>query len=460
MKFNSLLFGLALCLSFQTAFAQQELSTHFMRGLWQSNFTNPALLPEAKLTIALPNVYNDLYFSDITYNDIVKPNGAGETVVDLRGIADKLSDENFLREVPMLNTIGIGFRTEQLFVSLSHAIRGNAFVKYPRELIAVIAEGNAQFIGQPVEIGPDIQISTFHEISLGLGYQINSQLTVGGRVKLISGIADLSTDLDRNRIQLLTDEDVYQLQFTSNYLINSSRFLNYDGFSNIDLDPDFGDGLGKGFFQGNISVGFDVGAHLRVGRMDVSLSVLDIGQLSWEEGVENYRYVDEYEYDGIDIENILLENELGIVIADTLRDIFQTDVSNNSYTSPMGTRMYLSGTYLLNNTWRIGAVAFAENFRGEWFPAAGVNIQGRPNQFIEFGVLYSYRDKRFDNLGLNLGLKLGPVQIIAASDNVLSAIDIGNANSANFRVGVNLALGRIEGPVDIDNINNQDDFFR
>lgn len=460
MKAIKIFLGTFLCLLVQLAFAQPELSTHFMRGLWQSNYTNPALLPEAKLTIALPNVFNDLYFSDITYNDVVKKNGAGETVIDLRGITDKLSDKNFLREVPMVNTFGIGVRTKQLFVSLSHAIRGNAFLKYPKELISVIAEGNAQYIGQPVEIGPDLQVSTFHEISLGLGYQINSMLTVGGRVKLISGIADLSTDQNRNRLQLLTVDDVYQLQLTSNYLVNSSRFLNYDGFSDIDLDPDFGNGLGEGFFQGNISVGFDVGAQLRVGRLDVSLSVLDIGQLSWEESVENYRYVDEYEYDGIDIENILLENELGIQIVDTLREIFQGDVSYSSYTSPLGTRMYLSGTYLLNNTWRIGGVAYAENFRGEWFPALGVNIQGRPNQFIEFGVLYSYRDRRFDNLGLNLGLKLGPVQIIAASDNVLSAIDIGNANSANFRLGVNLALGKIEGPVDVDNISNQDDFFR
>lgn len=460
MKLIKIFLGSVLCLMVQVAFAQQELSTHFMRGLWQSNYTNPALLPEAKLTIALPNVFNDLYFSDITYNDVVKKNGAGETVIDLRGIADKLSDQNFLREVPMVNTFGIGFRTEQLFVSLSHAIRGNAFLKYPKELISVIAEGNAQYIGQPVEIGPDLQVSSFHEISLGLGYQINSMLTVGGRIKLISGIADLSTDQDRNRIQLLTTDDIYQLQLTSNYLVNSSRFLNYDGFSDIDLDPDFGNGLGKGFFQGNISVGFDFGAQLRVGRMDVSLSILDIGQLSWEESVENYRYVDEYEYDGIDIENILLDNERGIQIVDTLQEIFQGDVSYSSYTSPLGTRMYLSGTYLLNDTWRIGGVAYVENFRGEWFPAVGVNIQGRPNQFIEFGVLYAYRDRRFDNIGLNLGLKLGPVQIIAASDNVLSAIDIGNANSANFRLGVNLALGKIEGPVDVDKISNQDDFFR
>ncbi len=460
MKSIKIISGIALCLLVNIATAQQELSTHFMRGLWQGNYTNPAFLPDARLTIALPNVFNDLYFSDITYNDVVKKNGAGETVIDLRGIADELSDKNFLREVPMVNTFGIGVRTEQLFVSLSHAIRGNAFLKYPKELIEVIAEGNAQYIGIPVEIGPDLQVSTFHEISLGLGYQINSMLTVGGRIKLISGIADLSTDQNRNRLQLLTSDDIYQLQLTSNYLVNSSRFLNYDGFSDIDLDPDFGNGLGEGFFQGNISVGFDIGAKLRVGRMDVSLSILDIGQLNWEESVENYRYVNEYEYDGIDIENILLDNETGIQIVDTLREIFQGDVSYSSYTSPLGTRMYLSGTYILNSTWRVGGVAYAENFRGEWFPALGVNIQGRPNQFIEFGVLYSYRDRRFDNLGLNLGLKLGPVQIIAASDNILSAIDIGNANSANFRVGLNLALGRVEGPVDVDNISNQDDFFR
>lgn len=430
-----------------------------MRGLWQSNLTNPALFPNTKLVIALPNVYNDLYISDLTYNDLITTNAAGETIVDLRGITSKLSDENFLREVPIVNTVGIGIRTNQMFISLSHAVRGNAYLKYPRELMGLLAEGNAQYIGQAVDIGPDFQVSTFHELSLGLGYQINSQLTVGGRIKLISGIAELSTERQSN-IRLKTDEDIYQLSLQSDFRVNSSGFLNYDGFSDIDLDPDFGDGLGSGFFDGNISVGLDIGAHYRVGRLDVSLSILDLGQLNWEKDVENYSYVGNYEYDGIDIENLLLDDDTDISVADTLQEIFQGDVSNRSFTSGLGTRMYLSSTYQLTNVWRVGAVAFAESFREEWFPAVGVNIQGRPNQFIEFGLLYAYRNKRFDNLGLNLGLKLGPLQIIGATDNLLSAIDINNSNSANFRVGLNLALGKIEEPVDVDNISNQDDFFR
>ncbi len=459
MNLNKFFICIILIAAVTNLKAQLEMGTHFMRGLWQSNYTNPALFPEAQLVIALPNVFNDLYFSDITYNDLVKTDETGETFVDLRGISSQLSDQNFLREVPVVNTLGVAFRTEDFFVSLSHAIRGNAYLKYPKNLISLLAEGNAQFIGQPIEIAPDLNISTFHEISLGLGYQVNEYLAIGTRIKLLSGITNLSSAED-GRIRMLTQEDAYQINITSNYTVNSSRFLNYDGFSELDLDPDFGNGLGNGFLQGNTSIGLDLGARLNVGRLDVALSILDIGQLSWDESVENYRYIGEYDYDGIDIENILLDEETGIVIADTLREIFQADVGSRSYKTSLGTRMYLSSTYILTSTWRVGAVAYVENYRGEWFPAAGVNIQGRPNQFIEFGVLYSYRDKRFDNLGINLGLKLGPLQIIAASDNVISAIDIGNANSANFRVGVNLALGRVEGAVDVDNISNQDDFFR
>ncbi len=455
IKITTLLFFLILQ---SGLWAQQELNTHFMRGLWQSTYTNPALLPEAKLTIALPGIYNDLYFSDITYNDIVTTDDNGETFVDLRGIADRLSDQNFLREVPVLNAIGIGVRTENLFFSLSYALRGQAYLKYPRELIALLTEGNAQFIGQEVEIGPDFQVTAFNELSLGFGVQLNRMLTVGGRLKLMNGIADLSTE--RDRIGLLTDADVYQLNLRGDFLVNSSGFLQYDGFSDIDLSPDLDNGITDSFFDRNISVGLDLGAHLRLGKLDVALSVLDIGQLNWDEGVENYRYNGDYEYDGIDIENILLENEFGISVSDTLQDIFQAEVTNRSYKTGLGTRMYLSSTYQLTKTWRAGAVLFAENFRGEWFHSLGLNIQGRPNQFIEFGLLYAYRDERFDNVGLNLGLKLGPVQIIGATDNLLSAIDVGNANSANFRVGLNLALGRIETrPVNVDDIWNQDDFF-
>ncbi|MEL7117986.1 MAG: DUF5723 family protein [Bacteroidota bacterium] len=437
--------------------AQQELNTHFMRGLWQSTLTNPAMLPEAKVIVGLPSVYNELFVSDITYNDIVTTS-AGETFIDLSTAIDQLSNENIIRDVPELRTLALGLRFDQLFVSLDHAIKGNLFAQYPKSLLEVLFEGNAQFIDQAVEIGPEIQASIHSELSLGLGYQINPNFSIGGRVRLLTGIADLSTT--RNSMQLYTSPDIYQLELRSNYQFNTYNLATYDGFDDFNLNDEFLENLGEIGTQ-NTSIGFDFGIYYQTDLFDVSFSVLDIGKLNWDSGVTNYTLEGISDFDGVNISDLLFDDDINIYLNDTLRNVFDVVETQNSYSSSIGTKLLLSGTYKISPIFRAGGMVMVENFRDEWFPAVGVNLQGRPNEFIEFGFLYAYRAERFDNLGLNLGLKLGPVQIIASTDNVLSAANLSNANSANIRLGLNVAVGSVRGNrgVDPDNISNQDDFF-
>ena len=46
------------------------------------------------------------------------------------------------------------------------------------------------------------------------------------------------------------------------------------------------------------------------------------------------------------------------------------------------------------------------------------------------------------NLGANLLLQLGPVQLFAATDNIISAFDPLGQNSANGRFGLAVAFGK------------------
>ncbi len=438
----------------------QELSQHFMRGTLQASFTNPAIIPDASFVLGLPNFYNDVFITDVTYNDIIQTQEDGGTVLSLDGFLDQLSDENFFRLQPEIRSVSLGFRINKFFFTLSHAARGNSFLNYPKNLAEFITNGNAQFIGQTVEIGPDVQVSTYHETSLGLGYQLNEQISIGGRLKLLNGIFDLSTT--RTSLQVTTDSEIYQTILNADYVFNSSGFLEYDGFDNFDVNDDLGDLVLNNLFGSNTSLGVDLGIHFDVEKFDLAISVLDLGELSWETDVFNYAIQGIYEYEGLDITEVLFDNDAETSLRDTLQDIYQAEETQNAYASTLGPKVYISGSYKLSDKWRIGAVGYLEDFRDEFFPALGVNVQGRLGSILDVGVLYAFRNKRFDNIGANLGLNLGPLQIIAATDNLITALNLENANSANIRVGVNLVFGKntaATSPTDPDKISNQDDFF-
>lgn len=438
----------------------QELNLQFMRHTLQGNSIHPGMIPKGSIVVGLPNIYNDLFVTDITYKDVVQTLPDGRTVLSLNDIVNQLENENFIREIPEIKTLSLGFRFKNLFINIGHRIRGNAFINYPKELVQFIAEGNAPFIGQTIEIGPDFQISAFHETSLGLAYQINDIVSVGGRVKLLNGVFDLSTT--RTSLQLFTDPEIYQTTLNADFVFNSSSWLQYDGFDDFEFNDNLEGLINDNFLAANASIGFDLGVYFNLDKFDLAISVLDLGNLSWEEEVFNYSIQDEYDYNGLNVTDALFDDDVDIILQDTLREIYQAAETQASYTSPLGTKAYVSGTYKINDRFRAGAVGYVEVFRDEFFSALGLNIQGQFGKVLNAGFLYAFRNKRLDNLGLNIGLNFGGLELYGATDNLLTALNLENANSANIRLGANIVFGKNKVSKldkDPDNISNQDEFF-
>ena len=65
-------------LSLSALTAQEELSTHFLRGTWQAAYSNPALLPRDKFIVKLPDVYDNIYISSVTYDDLIGEDEQGK----------------------------------------------------------------------------------------------------------------------------------------------------------------------------------------------------------------------------------------------------------------------------------------------------------------------------------------------------------------------------------------------
>lgn len=423
-----------------TAWSQEELGSHFLRGTWQAQYTNPALIPEGSFFVKLPGVYNNIHISSVTYNDLIVEEG-DKTILDIDRAIAKLDDQNLIREQLQITTFGLGANFGNLNLHLQHSLRYNAFMDYPKTLPQLIWQGNAQFIGQQVDVSTDTHLFGYHELALGAALEIGKHLTIGGRFKFLGGIADAATE--RNQLLITTDTLSYALELDADLLVNSSGTVSYESFRELGVNFDFGRFDLERIAGGNNGYAFDLGVQLRLGKLDLAASMLDIGRIRWDRDVSNYSLEGIKSFDGLDISEGLLSDStsFGSVI-DSLEQAFGVTETDNAFEVRLATQAYFSAGYQLNESWRLGALFYMENYRGRVFPAAAVAANAQLLPFLNLGATYAWRSESFDNLGLNAVLRAGPLQIVAATDNILSALQLKDSHSANLRVGLNLAFAR------------------
>ncbi|MBI5916873.1 MAG: hypothetical protein HY842_15980 [Bacteroidetes bacterium] len=420
--------------------AQQELGLHFMRHVWQSNYTNPAFVQPGKVVVGLPGIYNSFGFDGPTYNEIVTKQD-GKTVIDIDRLIGHLNPENSIRDDLGIPTLSLAFNLKNLTLNIGHAVKYHAFLKFPKELPQVVWQGNAQFIGETVELGNELNLAGYHELTTGAAYKFG-QVTLGANVKFLHGINGAATDDDHHSATLYTDPDVYQITVNGDYLLHSANSVDYQDFEDLQVDFNFGKLTFKEFVNKNSGVAFDFGIRAEIGKLDLAASILDLGKINWDDNVTDYSALKSYQYDGLDFSEALTggDAQLGDAL-DTLEQIFQVEKTSGSYSTKLSRKIYLSASYRLNDRLTFGGVFFNENFRGGPSSAVAVGANFAPLDFINAGLTYGIKEnKSYNNLGVNLTVNLGPVQVFGVTDNIFSLVNPADASNFMARAGASLLL--------------------
>ncbi len=425
------------------AAAQQDYSAHFIPDDWRAAYTNPALLPKG-LYIALPGVYNNLLVTNLTYNDLVGTDETGASVVDVDAAIKLLGPDNTLRENLDIETIGVSFTLGAVTLSAGHRLRYSGYLNYPKTLPQLIWQGNAQFIGQTVDFSTDLDVLGYHELSIGAMAGIGEQLQLGGRVKLLSGIGSATTA--RKRLQLTTDEEIYELQLDADFRVDNSGAVRYDGLNDVSLDFAFGELTTDQLFSANSGVAFDIGAVLQLGKLRLTASALDIGgTINWDTDVRNYTIAGVSSFEGLDAAQAIFEDdtEFGDIL-DTLAQLYDPVETAESYTTKVGSKYYVSGMLDVTDKVTLGLLYFLENYRGENLSGIAASGSVAFTSFLRAGATYAWRNERFDNLGVNATVALGPVRLVLATDNIVTAFRPKDSHQANFRIGLGLYFPKAE----------------
>jgi hypothetical protein len=426
-------FTLLLFVFFQTH-AQQEQTLSLVPQIWQSTLLNPALIPDKKIHIALPSIYVSGK-SDFALNDFIhvdKESGRRQIVDTL--VLAKLNDSNKFSFSTQIQTLAISFPVnEKLQLSVYHALDANGSADLNGNLARLFIKGNTQFAGNTVSLSSGANSDLHSELGVGGAYKINENFTVGVRAKYLSGITGAFTV--RKKFDAKFDIVGAQILISSDFAL-----LTFDE-SKLGKINTVSDLLSNGLFGSNAGYAFDLGATYKIGKIKISASILDIGgTINWETNGKTYSTFGNTVYVGDNAANFFnADNYKTTHYIDTLKKYTNyNETSNATYKQTLPLRMYLSGTYQLNDTWAFGALVYNESNSVDAGTGFTVNGSAQIGKVLNCGLSYGLRNGTINNLGLHFVLKLGPVQLYGVTDNIIAAFRIYDVKTANGRLGVNL----------------------
>ncbi len=411
--------------------AQQEQTLHFMQNVWHSNLTNPAIVPNKKINIALPSVGFNIYSPDFTFKDLL--NGGDNRILTFQKLANNLtSEQNTLETQASAQVLGVAIPLSTVgtkwTLNAHLGVNGISSTTFSRNAAKLFAEGNEQFLGQKVPFDTRLNGSIYAEIGIGAAVKLPS-LTVGGRVKLYSGAAAVFTPKDKLNISF--DKNTFDLAFDNDFDVQTFGVSAFDSASS---------GLK---WRGINGFGFDVGASLQLGKIRAAVSLVDVGgHLNWSKNAKRYTSSGQFNYSGIRTTDFFQFDSLtSSQISDTIKNAIgfqETDVA--SFRQSLPTKIYLSGSYQLYEKLRLGALIYIQTASTASEGQFGVSFDATTTLFevLEVGGTLNFRNRQIDNLGAHLAANLGPVQIFAVSDNILTTFQPFNSNRANGRFGINL----------------------
>ena len=428
--------GLALFL-LNSGLTAQGLFTPTLSNSWQATFSNPALYTqlEGALTVGLPGVSNRLDLGDFTYNDIVVEEG-GERILDLNLLADQVSGRNFIGNEFNVETLGFAYHGERFGVGISHRFRSRGQLDFPVRLVEVLANGNAQFIGQTIDIAPYLRATNYHEFALGMSFAASEKVHFGARIKYLSGVADLRINPDQTLL-LTTAERGYAITLNQNTVVNTSGAVAYNGFDDFGVDYDFGDAQLDQLFTGNSGLAADIGVFVDLDGIRLQAAVTDLGaSINWDEAPQNYVFFGESSFDGLDVLTDLFDDNFSIDGAvDSLLEEFDPTETLNPYSGGVGARFMAAAEVDLTDKWTLaGSFLYSDQLiKDRLGVSAGARYQVLEQWSV--GAYYNFWGTDYTNLGVQLYGGIGPLRVLASTDDLLTVFRPRDSSSVGGRVG-------------------------
>ncbi|MBL7865984.1 MAG: hypothetical protein JNK10_13970 [Cyclobacteriaceae bacterium] len=454
--------GLIVCLlAAIPGYTQTESTLYFMTSLPQVVEANPAIMPRYKTSIGLPGIssFGGVYANNgFALGDYIS-NVDGVSKLDLSGWTKGLAEKNYVNLSAYADVFRVGLRINpKWYLTMSSTVKQYNSTMIPKGLATLLVDGTASIIDSYSNTSPQQEFLAYMQTSVGAAYKINDHFTVGGRLKYINGLANVTTE---NSSLIVQVDNNYQITVTGDALVKTS------GISEARADSyNLANNLGN-----NFGWGLDIGASYKfMDKLIISASINDIGAISWKNNTRQYALDPtkaQYKFSGFDVNQLLDDNSDYLhQQLDSISSKFEmVEGTTGSYTTSLPTKFYLAGTYELMPNFSVGTLFFGESFRDRFSTGLTASVNKTFGRVVSTSLTYTVSNRAYNNIGLGVSFNLSPVQIYVVGDNLLMAPAsmiagdsfsdyINSSQLLTLRAGINIVFGWDKGLFKGDDVND------
>ncbi|GAP72433.1 hypothetical protein SAMD00024442_31_22 [Candidatus Symbiothrix dinenymphae] len=457
MKKINLLLIAAVCLfgTVATAWAQQNNTVYFIKGIPERNVYNPAFQPYNNVYIdfpVFPNFRLDLGNNSLNANDVIF-NKDGRTMLFLdkdagshrNSFYDAMWDVTRIGLDFELNIIGFGFRVKKNYFSFDISEHITAGMTLPKDFMNLALNGmKEQKVFDFTHFGA--RAMAYTEVGFGWSRKLSNKVTVGAKLKYLMGQANVHTDFDD--LTLTASGTQWSLNGTGGLYMSLPSIVGtvkntepdkngnyYPDFENIADGPKLGNGPGelpmgdfiKEMLTANKGFGIDLGVTYRpLYNLELSAAITDLGFIRWTNNVVNANLRSGVVFDGlegIDLNDINHISDQISAKVDTFMNLVEKNLALSSnpkaYTTALHTRINLGAEYSVCND-KIGFGLLSSNLiiDNTIYPDITASVNFRPAKWFNPSFSYSFMNGEWHSLGFGNSLAVGPFTMYLAIDNI------------------------------------------
>ena len=378
MKTNRIILALMLLTLGANVWAQNSNVMYSADRIPQNNTLNPAFFPKGDKNYVALTSFNISFTAPLSYSEIFYYDASkGQTNIRVDSILNVLSQESHIMYNGDFYLFGYGHRFGNTFITASAEVKTSVKVGIPTGLFSFLNEGNYNHRGAGNELslvdGDLLHVQAYTEYALGVGHKFGD-LTVGARLKLINGIADVSTA--NTRLDLYTSEDMQTLKADMYYNLHTS-------LPNFTLSSLQAKDIKQFILGRNFGMALDLGAKYEWKNFEFSAALLDLGSIHWvnvkeivpKDGTGTLSFT------GLDLSALISGGTMDTAtinrLTDTINSLTQMErVDGEDYWTTLPTRFNLGATMNITKMLKVGAL-----FHGEY------NRSLSPNANVRSAVL-------------------------------------------------------------------------
>lgn len=448
---------LTIVIAFSSVKAQTVSPVDFMRMNPYQMDANPATdLPYVSvMSLVIGNTCLDVKNTTLRYDNLFDFNSHGRPVsVNLRQFANSLKSDNFLGLNVNLDLFTLYRRLNKGMLTIDYRIKAQADAKFNEGLFELLGYGNGAFIGEsnPVKMNMDVNALGYQEFAVGYQVNVTDHLSLGGRVRMLFGIINVTTDAFD--AQLFTDPDTYALRIKENIALKAAM-------PNVIYVDETGKLMGNGPFSmkdlfRNPGVGVDLAAEYRFNdQFSAVAAVRDLGFIHW--GMNNIsmssmvndmgHFYDngDFLFNGLNIDELQListDSYYREQFLDTLKQYFNLRFTSlEKYNTALNPNLLLRGNYDLDTHNRFSA-QLQGCFLGSGFrPALTLAYNGYFFEKLDVCATYTVMPHSYDNIGLGISGRLFKTcNIYLTTNNVIGFFRPLNTSALNVHFGIVFVL--------------------